>query len=81
MSNRAKERLVGQMRQCRDAKMRTRYLIIINLADGATPAETARRLKVARSTVYRVGERFAECGEAGLVDRREENGERKLEGD
>ena len=81
MSNRAKQRLVGQMRQCRDAKMKTRYLIIINLADGATPAETARRLKVARSTVYRVGERFAECGEAGLVDRREENGERKLEED
>lgn len=81
MSGRAKQRLVGQMRQCRDAKMKTRYLIIINLTEEVTPAETARRLKVARSTVYRIGKRFRESGEAGLVDRREENGERKLEED
>jgi len=81
MSDRAKQRLIGQMRQCRDGKMKTRYLIIINLAEGTTPAETARRLKVARSTVYRVGKRFRDSGEAGLVDRREENGERKLEED
>ena len=79
MSGRAKQRLVGRMRRCRDAKMKTRYLIIISLAEEATPSEISQRLKVARSTVYRVGKRFQESGEAGLVDRREENGERKLE--
>lgn len=79
VSARAKERLVRQMRKCRDAKTKTRYLIVINLLEGATPTETSRRLKVARSTVYRVAGRFRECGAAGLVDRREENGERKLD--
>jgi transposase len=79
MSSRAKQRLIGQMRKCQDAKMKTRYRIIISLAEEATPAETARLLKVARSTVYRIARRFRESGEAGLVDRREENGKRKLE--
>ena len=32
-----------------------------------------------RSTVYEVARRFREQGEAGLVDHREENGERKLD--
>src|SRR5690606_34924331 len=36
---------------------------------------------VAESTVRRVVCRFAKSGEAGLIDRREENGERKLEED
>jgi transposase len=36
-------------------------------------------VKVSHSTVYRVAQRFCEFGEAGLVDRREENGERKLD--
>jgi transposase len=54
-------------------------LIILNLDDGISPTETARRLKVARSTIYRIAERFREAGEAGLVDRREENGDRKLD--
>jgi transposase len=76
---RAKKRLTEQMRACREAKLKTRYLIILNLDDGIGPSETARRLKVARSTIYRVAARFRESGEAGLVDRREENGDRKLD--
>jgi transposase len=36
-------------------------------------------LEVNRSTVYRVAARFREAGEAGLVDRREENGDQKLD--
>lgn len=79
MSSRAKQRLIEKMRKCQDAKMKTGYRIIISLAEEATPAETARWLKVARSTVYRIAKRFRESGEAGLVDRREENGKRKLE--
>lgn len=78
-TGRAKERLVREMRQCQDAKLKTRYLILVSLMDGASPGETAERMKVARSTVYRVAARFREGGEAGLIDRREENGSRKLQ--
>lgn len=74
-----KQRLVNNVRMCQDAALRTRYLIILNLEDGVSPTEISRRLKVARSTVYRVASRFLEQGEAGLIDRREENGERKLD--
>lgn len=79
MDRRAKRRLLKQMRKCRDAQMKTRYLIILTLADGRSPSETSRVTKTARSTVYRAAERFREAGEAGLVDRREENGECKLD--
>jgi len=79
LNGRAKRRLIEQLRACREAALRTRYLIILNLGDGLSPTETSRRLKVARSTVYRVAARFREAGEAGLVDRREENGQRKLD--
>lgn len=76
-----KRRLEKRARSCQDAKLKTRYLIVLNLADEQTPTETARALKVARKTVYRVAERFRQCGEAGLVDRREENGQKKLNED
>lgn len=79
MDRRAKRRLLKQMRKCRDAQLKTRYLIILTLADGRSPAETARITKTCRATVYRAAERFRQAGEAGLVDRREENGTRKLD--
>ena len=75
----AKERLLENMRRCRDAKLKTRYLIVVNLVHGRTAEETGQAVGVDRSTVYRVARRFCECGESGLVDRREENGERKLD--
>ncbi len=79
LSQRHKQRLLNVARKCREATLKTRYLIILNLDDGISPTQTARRLKVARSTIYRVAARFCEAGEAGLVDRREENGDRKLD--
>lgn len=75
----AKERLLKQLRFCREARLKVRYLIIVNLVNGRTAAETAEILKVGRSTVYEVAARFREFGEAGLVDRREENGPHKLD--
>jgi len=74
----AKERLLKNLRSCREAKLKTRYLIVVNLVHGRTADETASAVGVDRSTVYRVARRFCDCGESGLVDRREENGERKL---
>jgi transposase len=54
-------------------------LVILNLLAGRTVTEVARVCQVSRSTVYQVAARFSDAGEAGLVDRREENGERKLD--
>lgn len=79
LSRRDKKRLLKAARVCREVLLKTRYLIVLNLDDGLSPTETARRLKVARSTVYRVAERFAKYGEAGLIDGREENGAVKLD--
>ncbi len=74
-----KDRIVRHMRECRDAGLRGRYLIIVNLLHGRSPGQTAEVLSVAPSTVYRVAARFRQWGEAGLLDGREDNGERKLD--
>lgn len=74
-----KERLLRNLRKCGEMKLKTRYLIIVNLMHGRSVQETAGILQVGRSTVYDVARRFREAGEAGLVDRREDNGELKLD--
>lgn len=73
-----KHRLEKRCRKCKDGKLKTRYLIIVNLADGRSVPDTARALKVDRSTVYRVAARFREQGQDGLADGRVDNGESKL---
>src|SRR5579871_3440621 len=73
-----KERLLRQLRRCRAAGTRTRYLIIINLLNGRSAYETAEVLGVHNTTVYRVVKRFNQYQEAGLWDAREDNGARKL---
>ena len=74
-----KVRLYKELRKCRDAKLKVRYLIVVNLVSGRSPRDTAKAVGVSISTVYRVAGRFRQHGEAGLVDRREENGENKLD--
>jgi transposase len=74
-----KERLLKQLRRCRDAKLHQRYLIVINLLHGWGAYDTAERLNVHNTTVYRVAKRFRELGDAGLLDAREDNGEVKLD--
>jgi transposase len=74
-----KDRIVRHMRACREAGLRGRYLMIVNLLHGRSPSETARVLSVSPSTVYRVAARFRQWGEVGLLDGREDNGERKLD--
>jgi transposase len=75
----AKRRISRKLRECEDAGLARRYLILINLDEGRSPREIAGILHVSRSTVYRVMGRFRECGEAGLIDRREDNGETKVD--
>ncbi|HIK95666.1 MAG TPA: IS630 family transposase [Planctomycetes bacterium] len=74
-----KERLSRQVGRCTSARQRIRYLIIVNLVSGLSATDIVNVLQVGRSTVYDVAKRFRERGEVGLVDRREENGERKLD--
>lgn len=76
-----KERLLRNLKTCREAELRTRYLIIVNLMRGRAARCTAEVLSVSRSTVYRVARRFREEGELGLVDRRCDNGGRKVDDD
>ena len=68
-------------RKAEDPKLVKRYMVIVNLDEGRSVSDTARALCVAETTVRRVRRRFVEHGEAGLVDRREENGEAKLDED
>jgi transposase len=61
-----------------DAGFRMRCKIVRNLTRGEPPRAISRILGVSISQVYRVGDRFVEQGELGLVDRREDNGEAKV---
>ena len=74
-----KERLLRQLRLCRDAVVRVRYLIIINLLNGRGAYQTADVLGVHNTTVYRIAKRFRHHGEWGLLDGREDNGTGKLD--
>jgi transposase len=78
-SRRDKRRIVKTMRRCRDGQLKTRYRIVLDLIDGHSVARISRSLRVADTTVRRVRDRFLESGEPGLIDRREENGDRKID--
>ena len=74
-----KQRLLRNLRRCRQAGLRLRYLIVINLLNGRGAYATAEALGVHNTTVYRVAKRFREHGEWGLLDGREDNGTAKLD--
>ena len=74
LSRAEKRRLRIWIRRETDAGLRTRMSIILHLARGRPAAEVAASLHLARSTVYRVAQRFVTCGWTGLADRREDNG-------
>ncbi len=74
-----KEKLCNQLRLCRLATVRIRYLIVINLLNGRSAYQTAKVLHVHNTTVYRVARRFRNRGEWGLWDAREDNGYTKLD--
>lgn len=64
-----------------DAGYRTRINIVLLYADGKRTAEIASTLHCAHSTAIHVAHRFKAEGPAGLVDRRSENGETKVDDD
>ncbi|MEP0847694.1 MAG: IS630 family transposase [Phycisphaerae bacterium] len=57
-----------------DAGLRTRMSIPLHLERGRPGSQVADSLHLARSTAYRVAERFRSDGFARLADRREDNG-------
>ena len=64
--------------RAKDAGMRCRCKVVLALVQGKTPTMIAQGGLCAKSQVYRVAGRFTTEGLAGLADRREDNGERKI---
>ena len=64
--------------RAKDAGMRCRCKIVLALVQGKTPTMIAQGGLCAKSQVYRIAARFIIEGLAGLADRREDNGERKI---
>ena len=62
-----------------DAAFRCRCQIVIGLVQGTPVATIQSVLQCSSSQVYRVAHRFIEQSEAGLADRREDNGELKAD--
>jgi len=73
-----KEKLGKHFQRCRNAGVRVRYLIVINLLNARSAYGTAEVLGVHNTTVYRVAKRFRQHGEWALWDAREDNGSTKL---
>jgi transposase len=74
-----KDKLCKHLRRCRNGGVRIRYLMIINLLNGRSAYQTAEVLGVHNTTVYRVARRFRSEGEWSLWDKREDNGDTKLD--
>ena len=81
LSRQVKRRLRRVMHRSTDARLKTRYLMVLHTADGYTRRQIAAMLGCANSTVDRVRHRFACDGEAGLLDRRGDNGQAKIDED
>lgn len=71
---RTREKLRRVARRCKDADTRVRYLIVLRAADGYSGKRITEALSCSASTVSRTLDRWESYGEAGLVDRREDNG-------
>jgi transposase len=76
-----KQRLLKNLRLCRQALLRLHYLIVLNAWSGRSARHIAQVLKIHNTTVYRVLTRFRQRGEAALWDGREDNGGEKLSQD
>jgi transposase len=81
LRGRVKGWLRRELQTTGDAHYRTRLNIILLYAAGKETKEIASTLHCARSTAIHVAQRFLAEGPAGLVDRRGENGEAKVDDD
>jgi transposase len=74
-----REKLKRIARRCKDADLRIRYQIIIHSSHGWSCRRIARALGCCCSTVSRTLDRWEQFGQAGLLDRREDNGQAKAD--
>jgi transposase len=74
-----RKKLLRQSRKTRDADRRTRLLIVLRLAEGWSVLKVADGLSCSPSTVRKFRDRWLTRGMAGLVDRREDNGQTKAD--
>lgn len=73
-----RSKLQRSLRRIVDAQTRIRYLIVLH-ADQAMPkTQIAKVLGCSRQSVHQVINRYNQLGEAGLVDRREDNGDQRV---
>lgn len=78
LSGNVKRRFRREIRTMSDARMKTRYLIILHTSTGHGRRAIAEMLGCSPSTVQRVRQRYAKEGQAGLRDRRGANGQAKI---
>jgi transposase len=76
-----RRRLEREARKTKDAAYRTRVQIVLHYNEGLGCGRIARALRCVPSHCVRTARRFLEEGEDGLVDRRGENGEPKVDED
>jgi transposase len=79
LERRVKLRIRRLRRSTRDAGLAIRCQIILHAAKGRSSRTIAEAVGCHRSWVSRVIERFQKYGELALLDRREDNGELKLD--
>ena len=72
-------KLLKESRRTKDACYRTRCLIVLRAGDGWSVRRIARALSCSISTVSKTRRRFETWSLAGLIDRREDNGDCKAD--
>lgn len=77
---RTRAKLERVARRCKDADTRVRYRIVLLSAQGWSGRRIATSQGCCPSTVSRTLSRWRLYGEAGLIDRREDNGQAKADG-
>lgn len=75
----ARRRLIKRSKRAKDPQTALRFLMIAKLGQGLSRQQVARDLACVPSTVVKAARRFAEAGEAGLLDQRIFNGVRKVD--
>jgi transposase len=76
-----KRRLRQTVQRTKDARLRLRCNIVLLWAEGQSSDQIAAVLQCAKSTALNVAHRFRAEGEAGLSDRRRDNGQPKVDPD
>lgn len=72
-------KLQRDAKRCRDADTRIRHRIVLLSDQGWSGKRVVKALGCAASTVSRTLSRFERYGQAGLIDRREDNGQTKAD--